>query len=483
MIARLGSLLSRVFGRLMPDPFVLAVLLTALTLALALLLGDFPGRAPGVSPLRVLADAWRSERGLWTFLAFSMQMCLVLVTGHALAASGPVHRALSRLAGLAGSTASAAALTVSVAGVCSLLNWGLGLIVGAILAREVGRSLHRRNIPHHYPLIVAAGFAGFLPWHGGLSGSAPLSMTSAAGMAKVLPPETIAALGEAGYAGGLPLSATIFSPLNLVVTIGLLVLAPLCLALMAPRRPEELAPIGVMAPSVAQGVEPGIEDVGLDRSVHAGIGPRLDRAWAVNAALAAALLGAAGLYVFAEGVAAAPVRLQRIGLNEVNLFTLAAGLLLHRSPRSYIAAAEEGARGCAGIIVQFPLYGGIIAMLTASGLDRQIAGAFTDHAGPRSLPALTFLSAGLINMFVPSGGGQWGVQGPVALSSGLALGVHPGKMVMSVAYGDQVTNMLQVFWALPLLAVSGVKARDIIGYTTLVMLVAMAWTIVVLWAM
>jgi short-chain fatty acids transporter len=103
-------------------------------------------------------------------------------------------------------------------------------------------------------------------------------------------------------------------------------------------------------------------------------------------------------------------------------------------------------------------------------------------ADARTLPVYTFLSACLLNMFIPSGGGQWAVQGPVALESGLALGVPPGKMVMAVAYGDQITNMLQVFWALPLLAITGARARDIVGYTSLVMLVGMAWTIFALLA-
>jgi short-chain fatty acids transporter len=482
MLSRLGAALSRVFARIMPDPFVLAVLLSLFTFVLAMTFGDFPGKAAEASSLRAIADSWRSEKGLWTFLAFSMQMCIVLVTGHALAASRPVHALLRAAADRAGSTASAAAMTALIGCLCSLLNWGLGLIVGAILAREVGRSLHRRGIPHHYPLIVAAGFVGFLPWHGGLSGSAPLSMTSATGMAKVLPTTTIAALDAAGFGAGIPLSATIFSPMNLVATLGLLTLAPLCLALLAPRRTDEMTPIGRLAPAIAAGTDDRTE-LELDPTLHAGIGARLDRAWIINALLAAALIGAAVIYATADGPGAIVTRLQRVGLNEINLVTLAAGLLLHRSPRSYVDAIEDGARGCAGIILQFPIYGGVVAMLTVSGLDHQIADFFIRHADGRTLPLLTFCCAGVINMFVPSGGGQWGVQGPVALGSGLAMNVPPGKMVLAVAYGDQVTNMLQVFWALPLLALTGARARDIVGYTTLVMLVALVWISLVLWIM
>jgi len=151
------------------------------------------------------------------------------------------------------------------------------------------------------------------------------------------------------------------------------------------------------------------------------------------------------------------------------------GLLLHGSIRSYAAAVEGAMRGCAGILLQFPLYGGIMAMLAASGLVGLIAGTMGTIATPQTLPFYTFVSAGITNLFVPSGGGQWAVQGPIALETAFRMGVEPGRIVMAVAYGDQLTNMLQPFWALPLLAITGVRARDIVGYTALVMVVAGAW--------
>ncbi len=431
--------------------------------------------------MRTLLDSWRSPSGLWTFLAFSMQMCLVLVSGHALAASAPVRRVLESVAAWPRSPAGAAATVALVACLASLINWGLGLIVGAFLAREVGRSLTRRGVRHHYPLLVAAGFAGFLPWHGGLSGSAPLTMTSAESMAKVLPKSTIDALTTAGLGGGIPLSQTLFSPLNLVITGGLLLLIPACAALLTPRHGRDLA-IAPLDPPPASAAEPGADGPSARRTPA----DFLDHSRVINTLLGLALL--AGFLTFAvdggAGVGGVNfARLQRIGLNEVNLVILALGLLLHESPRSYLAAVEDGARGCAGVIMQFPLYGGIVALLAASGLDRQIASALGGVADHRSLPVFTFWCAGLLNIFIPSGGGQWGVQGPIALESALALGAPPAKVTMAVAYGDQLTNMLQPFWALPLLAITGARARDIVGYTTLIMLVALAWISVVLWLM
>jgi short-chain fatty acids transporter len=165
----------------------------------------------------------------------------------------------------------------------------------------------------------------------------------------------------------------------------------------------------------------------------------------------------------------------RLGLNQVIMVLLGLGLLLHRSPAHCTRAASQAAVGCAGIIVQFPLYAGIMGLLITSGLCATMTSGLVDIATPQTLPLATMVSAGIVNMLVPSGGGQWAVQGPIALQAGLDAGVAPGTMLMSVAFGDELTNMLQPFWALPLLAITGVRARDVVGYTAIAMLVAAVW--------
>jgi len=167
--------------------------------------------------------------------------------------------------------------------------------------------------------------------------------------------------------------------------------------------------------------------------------------------------------------------LGRVGLNEINAAMLGMGLLLHGSTAGYVRAAEEGAKGCAGVILQFPLYAGIMALLVSSGLIEKFASGLAEFGSQTTIPLLTFAGAGVVNLFVPSGGGQWGIQGPIALEAGRAAGIAPGKMIMAVAYGDQLTNMLQPFWALPLLAITGVRAREIVGYTCVVMVVVGLW--------
>jgi short-chain fatty acids transporter len=459
VISRLGLFISRVFRKTAPDPFVLAIVLTIATAVLALGFGRV-ARGPGQPALLALFDVWRGSLGLFKLLDFAMQMCLVLVSGHALASSRPAARAIARLAGWPRTTRQAAVMVSFVACLTAVFNWGLCLIAGALLARETGRSLSRRGIRAHYPLLCAAGYMGLLVWHGGLSGSATLTMTSPAEAAKVLPPAYVERLGGRG----VPLTETTFSALNAFVTLGLLAGIPALMGLLAPRREEDLLPIEGFAPR-AEHVEVRPEAAVPDA---VEIPDRLDRS-----RLLAALLGIPLVLVLARQAAVqGPANLD---LKAIIAGMIGLGLLLHGSPRSYLAAVEDGAAACGGIILQFPLYAGIMAMMEASGLVQWFASALTAAGPPWTVPITSFLAACVINMFIPSGGGHWAVQGPVALLAGLEAGIPPGKMILSVAYGGEVTDMLQPFWALPLLAIVGVRARDIVGYTALVMVFAGAW--------
>ncbi len=473
LISDLGLRISGLFRRTAPDPFVLAILLTLLTAILAVVFGDFRSGATGEAPagiddrVTMLLDSWRSDSsGLWRFLAFGMQMCLILVTGHALACTRPVRALITRLAMVPRSTSGAALLIGLVACMAGLINWGLGLIVGALFAREVGLSLARRGIRAHYPLLVAAGYSTMMIWHGGLSGSAPLSMTTVDGASKVISMQRIreiigadpnAALDPAQTVIGL--EQTIGSPLNALITGGLILFVPLLLMVLAPTRAEDSQPITEFAP---------VEEADDTHEPAETLPDHLDRSLIIALLLAVPLVLAVGRYVAVSG-------LGNISLNIVNGGMFALGLVLHGSPRAYMNAITEGARGCGGILIQFPLYGGIMGMMEASGLITQLATWFIEIGNETTMPMLSMIAAGIVNLFVPSGGGQWAIQGPIALEAGIAAGVSPGRMVMAVAYGDQLTNMLQPFWALPLLAITGVKARDIVGYTAIIMLFGLLW--------
>lgn len=454
LVSGLGLLVTRTIGRWIPDPFVLAIGLTLVTAVLALILpGTFADRNPdGPSRSMLLLEAWWGPDGLWKLLAFGMQMALVLVTGYALAASPIVKKAIDAVANLPRSTASGTVLVAFVAVLTGLVNWGLALVVGALLARAVGRSLEQRGLPCHYPLLAAAGYLGLLVWHGGFSGSAPLKMTTETAALDILPAELVAEHA----AGGVPLSETLLSPMNIFVSLGLLVIAPLVCLLLTPSDPA--AATGPKALGIEFPEEPELDD-------DTGI---LQKLFAVGLGLA--LLGG-----FLAYLATPDAGFGRLGLNQINAAMLGLGLVLHASPTRYLRAVEDAARGAAGILLQFPLYAGVMGMMAASGLLAMFADAANQLSTPETLPLLTAASAAVVNVFVPSGGGQWAVQGPIAMTAGAEAGVPLGKMIMGVAYGDQLTNMLQPFWALPLLAITGVKARDIVGYTAIVMLVAAAW--------
>ena len=437
MIAGLGGWLSDRLGRVMPDPFVLAVLLTFLTFALAL--------AAGASPLEALAS-WQGDDGFWRLLRFGMQMCLILVTGHALAAAPIVRRGILALADRPNTAGQVYGLTALVSVATCLVNWGLGLIVGALFARDAVRSATGRGLRVHRPLAAAAGYSGLMAWHGGLSGSAPLKVTLPADLARLLGADL------AGRVSAIGLDQTLLSPRNLGVCVALLVAAPLFFAALGGGEVES-DPVSEPAPRTEGGAEAESTDrLWVERTpVLSGLLSLLMLAWFVS-------------YAYDTG-------LSRLDPNALNLLFLAAGLLLHGSLSAYSRAVNEAVKGCGGIILQFPFYAGILGVMAGTGLVARFSSALVEVATPATLPALTFLSAGLVNLFVPSGGGQWALQGPIALEAALQHGVDPATLVMAVAYGDQWTNMLQPFWALPLLAITGVKARDMMGYTSAFMIV------------
>jgi short-chain fatty acids transporter len=202
-----------------------------------------------------------------------------------------------------------------------------------------------------------------------------------------------------------------------------------------------------------------VKEVSRDKMV---IADKIENSWIIST-----IIGIGGMIYLVYYFATKGFELN---LDIVNFAFLFLGILFQRTPINYVRAVSEGAKACAGIIVQFPFYAGIMGMMAKSGLVGVIAGWFVAISGPLTYPVFTFLSAGLVNIFVPSGGGQWAVQGPIMVEAAKVLNLSIPKTIMAVAYGDQWTNMLQPFWALPLLGITRLKAREIVGYTMVVMI-------------
>jgi len=435
MVARLGNALNRWSARWVPDPFVLALLLTALVLMVGA--GRMWSQEEGHLAER-LALGWMDGFALSGGLAFALQMCFVLVTGHAMALSPPVQRAIRRIAQLPQSAAQASAMVALVACLSALVHWGLGAIAGALLAREIGRHAPARGLSIHYPLLGAAAYSGMAVWHGGLSGSAPLKVAGGDG---------------AEWVGTLSLSDMLLSPTNLLVTSSLLVCIPLLFWALTPKKAEDMVPAsdeGLVALPVYKAAP-------MDSPV----------AWLQESLWPGRLIGVAGIAMVLIAICSDARKLE---INTVNLVFFFLGLFLQGSLRRYTETITDGARGAGAIIVQFPLYFGILGLMKVSGMVSWLSESMASWASQTSFPVFTYLSAGLTNLFVPSGGGQWGVQRDILLSSGHALGVDPTSTIMAFAYGDAWTNMLQPFWALPLLGIMGLRAKDIIGYTAMVFL-------------
>lgn len=416
----------------LPSPFVFCTFLTLAVYAAAMVLG-------GQSPLEA-AGFWGN--GMWSLLGFSMQMALVLVTGHVLAKAPVVSNFLDRLAARVRSPRMAIAAVTLVALVGCWLNWGFGLIVGAVFAKSLARQVKGVD----YPLLVASAYSGFLIWHGGLSGSIPLALaTEGADLARISG-ETIQA--------AVPASQTLFSSFNLVIVAGLLIGLPLLNMAMIPRNPVIADPARLHEPQPALPPQNTWAQK-ID-----------DSRWL---ALLLVAMGAIYLYGHFSGKGF------NLGLNIVIALFLFAGILAHGTLERYARGIEDSARGIAGIVLLFPFYGGIMGLMMGaseggSSLAAQLTQTFISISNAETFPVLAFFSAGLVNVFVPSGGGQWAVQGPIMLPAGLELGVPPVISAMAIAWGDAWTNMIQPFWALPLLGIVGLDARAIMGYCLMALL-------------
>ena len=421
----------RVVNRWLPDPFLFAIILT-IVVFIASMIGTQQ------SPV-ALVNSWGNSSGFWGLLSFSMQMALVLVLGSAMASAKVCKKILGAIASIAKDKKSAILITTFVSTICCWLNWGFGLIAGALLAKEVARRVKDVD----YPLLIASAYSGFVIWHAGLSGSIPLQM-GAEGGTEIL-----------GVVYSAPISQTVFHPVNLGMVLVILILMPLVNSAMHPDAQHTIT----VDPAILVEEEEKTYtiDTPAEKIEHSRI------LWVITLVLGFAYI----IYYFVtKGF--------NLDLNIVNMIFMFLGILLHGDLRKYVDAIGEAAGGAAGILLQFPFYAGIMGLMVATNpetgvsLASIIANFFTNISNEITFPMLTFLSAGIINFFVPSGGGQWAVQAPIVMPAATQMGIEYGRSAMAIAWGDQWTNMIQPFWALPALGVAGLSARNIMGYLVIV---------------
>lgn len=422
----------------LPDAFIFCIVLTILVFVAAMPVSK-------MNPFEI-ANAWGES--MWSLLGFSMQMALVLVLGTALATAPLVKRAINAAAGVPKSPTSAIIFITVVSMIACWLNWGFGLVVGAILAKEIAKKVKGVD----YRLLIASAYSGFVIWHAGFSGSIPLQLAS---YSEAIGTQTAGAVTES-----IPTSQTIFSAWNLIIVIAIIIVIAFVNAQMHPT-PEDTVTVD---PKLL--VETETAKVTDKTATPAEWLERFPLLSILVAILAIVYL----IYTYKTKGSIT------LSLNVVNLIFLTLGIIFHGTPISYVNAITDASKSAGGIILQFPFYAGIMGIMTATGPTGQsLAGAISDFfvniSSQNTFPLFTFLSAGIVNFFVPSGGGQWAVQAPIVMPAGNALGVSPAVSAMAIAWGDAWTNMLQPFWALPALGIAGLGARDIMGYCAIVLIV------------
>jgi short-chain fatty acids transporter len=319
------------------------------------------------------------------------------------------------------------------------LNWGAGLIASAMLVRTIGRARPDTD----YRLLVAVAYLGMgTTWHGGPSGSVPLLLATPGSFM----------IRDGLLAAPVPLSETIFTAANLGLMAVVVAVLTGFAALLHPARERTLSASAEALAGLAT-FEPPLRPAAptpAERLVH---GPWLNRALGLLA-LAYVLLQVR------EGAFAAT-------LDSVNLIAIGLGLLLHPSPASLGKAAEEASRPLHGVVLQFPLYAGIYGIIKDTGLVESLTDAFLAVSTPGSYPLVVFGYSAVLNYLVPSGGAKWAMEAPYVLGAAKQLGVPATSVAMAYAYGDMATNLIQPFWAIPLLGVARLEFRDILGYELL----------------
>jgi short-chain fatty acids transporter len=440
---------ARGFQMWLPSPFAIAVLLTGVAGLLAL---------RSASPIEVL-DAWVD--GLWNpgLIRFAFQAMFMLVLGHVLALAPPVLRALEKAVDwVVWAPENAPAKVALLSMVLGWLNWGLGLIAGAILVRGVLDRRRREAEDSRLArvsagLLGAAGYTGLLVWHGGLGGSAPLKVAESGHLASLVP--------NASWASELPealtLSQTALSGWSQAVTWTVVSAVVVLFAWLGRKVTSE--PGECVIAERPEGTEK------KDRPEF-GLADALDRRRGVAYALGVACLGGAVLWASSSGPW---TKLAFVTPDWINMVLLGSAMLAHGQVRGMLRALDDAISGASGILVQFPLYFGIMGMVSGTGLGTWLSESLVGATSAAWLPEALFVSSGVLNVFVPSGGGQWAVQGPLVLEACHALGVPLERGIMAMAFGDELTNMLQPFWALPLLGITGLSARDILPYTLMAM--------------
>ena len=410
-----------------------SALSTALLLTLVIFLGGiFLGKSSLIECIRHWGD------GFWLLLEFGMQMCLMLVSGYLLASSPIIRRFLNFLTDLfktpSGAIAGLAVISMSL----SWLNWGLGIVGGAVLARLFANKFTQLDLR----LIVTVAYLGLgCTWHAGLSASAPLLIATPGHFLE----------NEIGI---INVGETIFHPFNLILT--LVVLGSLTTFVWYLAQWTPLTQSQMLSQRTQLKTTQIHATANNEKNYQGSLAGFFDKSYCLNG-----LIGIMGLIwliiTWIDGSLT-------ITINSINFLLLFLGITLHKNPQSVAQGAKEAITFVHGIVLQFPLYAGMFGIIKGTGLSDVLGNGFVSIASPRTLPILVYWYSGFINYFVPSGGSKWVIEAPYLVSAAQTLEVPIHKVILAYAWGDMATNLLHPFWALPLITATGLEFREILGY-------------------
>ena len=422
----------RLVDKYYPDAFLFVIILSILTFVLAITL-------TGSTSSETL-KAWGG--GLPKLFTFTAQITIVMITAHALAHTSPIEKLLVKLGDIPNKPVQAYALVTFISGLASLFAWSFGLIVGGISAKFIAIGCEKKKIKIHYPLLVASAYSGYVIWHMGYSSSAALFVAS----------EGHSLVSRIGV---IPVTETIFNSFNITVALLTLITITIICPLMRPSRDSEIIEIDTKL----------LKNKCKTKNINEinSFAQRIENNRYLSFLTGISLIGYIFLIYSEKGFF--------LDLNIVSWTFLSIGLLLANSPIHYVKLVNNAALTVGPIILQYPFYAGIMGIMADTGLIKILADGIASVATSETLGFFSFLSGGLVNMFIPSGGGQWAVQGPIMIQAAETLNVQPYVIVLGVAYGDQWTNMIQPFWTIPLLAIAGLHMRQIMGYTFVIFIV------------
>ncbi len=478
LLERLALRVVAVLERYLPDALIFALIATGVVFLAAL--GLTPPEQSRLALCGKLIDGWGG--GFFSLLPFTLQMAMIIICGHTVASAPPIKRLLYRLAAVPKTASGAVAWVTLLALLSSWFNWGFSLIFSALLARAVAQNLHRRGIAVDYRALAAASFLGLGSiWAQGLSGSAALQMATPGTLPEALrhivdwggSEKTGVPAWNRWGSGIIPLSQTIFLWQSLAAVAVEIVLVTVLMWRAAPTGAQAVT-------AAALGI--ALDDEPAEEAAPPPAAQRPGERWEHSPLLTVMFVGLGAAYLWRYGRAARSP-LEAIHLNSINLTLLLIGAALHRTPARLMRAFAAGTQAVWGVLLQFPFYGAIAGMLSAGALNERIANVFVSAASRATLPPLIALYSALLGVLVPSGGGKWLIEAPYVLTAAHKMQVHLGWMVAVYDLGEALANLVQPFWMLPVLALLGLRARDVMGYTFLVFALLLPVVLILTWVL